>query len=231
VRKRNAWRRLQYTQKHVKARFLWLSQPLGRLLQTVRVALQKIVNMHRSQWIDVIVEPDLRADTTCCFEKLIICNYFRMEYRFVMYSSNNSNTTTNNNNVFVNISQFVCRFWQNSKCRCCRNDGESPSDSDADSYAIIIKLLASILNIRSVFTRCGEALLTYLHRTFLPQGYLHVVWCCLVHTRRVHELAPSKPSGYSMYHLLLKLYIVPTQCICVFRMVLTTNSDCFPKQN
>jgi hypothetical protein len=28
-----------------------------------------------------------------------------------------------------------------------------------------------------------------------------------------------------------KLYILPTQCICVFRMVLTINSDCFPKQH
>jgi hypothetical protein len=29
----------------------------------------------------------------------------------------------------------------------------------------------------------------------------------------------------------LKLCIPPTQCICVFRMVLTINSDCFPKQH
>jgi hypothetical protein len=29
----------------------------------------------------------------------------------------------------------------------------------------------------------------------------------------------------------LKLYILRTQCICVYRMVLTTNSDCFPKQH
>jgi hypothetical protein len=28
-----------------------------------------------------------------------------------------------------------------------------------------------------------------------------------------------------------ELCILPTQCICVFRMVLTTNSDCFPKQH
>jgi hypothetical protein len=30
---------------------------------------------------------------------------------------------------------------------------------------------------------------------------------------------------------ILKLYILPTQCICVFRMVLTVNSDCFPQQH
>jgi hypothetical protein len=29
----------------------------------------------------------------------------------------------------------------------------------------------------------------------------------------------------------LKLCILPTQCICVFRMVLTMNSDCFLKQH
>jgi hypothetical protein len=29
------------------------------------------------------------------------------------------------------------------------------------------------------------------------------------------------------YHL----YILPTQCICLFRMVLTKNSDCFPIQH
>jgi hypothetical protein len=27
------------------------------------------------------------------------------------------------------------------------------------------------------------------------------------------------------------LYILPTECIHVFRMVLTINSDCFPKQH
>jgi hypothetical protein len=29
----------------------------------------------------------------------------------------------------------------------------------------------------------------------------------------------------------LTLRILPTQCICVFSMVLTINSDCFPKQH
>jgi hypothetical protein len=27
---------------------------------------------------------------------------------------------------------------------------------------------------------------------------------------------------------ILKLYILPTQCICVLHMVLTINNDCFP---
>jgi hypothetical protein len=38
---------------------------------------------------------------------------------------------------------------------------------------------------------------------------------------------PLKPSGYHMYHLLytLKLCILPKECICVFRMILTVNSD------
>jgi hypothetical protein len=29
----------------------------------------------------------------------------------------------------------------------------------------------------------------------------------------------------------LKLYILPTECICVFRMVLAVSNDCFRKQN
>jgi hypothetical protein len=29
----------------------------------------------------------------------------------------------------------------------------------------------------------------------------------------------------------LKLCILPTQCVCVFRMILTISSDCFPKQH
>jgi hypothetical protein len=37
-----------------------------------------------------------------------------------------------------------------------------------------------------------------------------------------------------MYHFYLtfsKLHILPTECIYVFRMVLTINSNCFPKQH
>jgi hypothetical protein len=30
---------------------------------------------------------------------------------------------------------------------------------------------------------------------------------------------------------ILKFCILPTECICVFRTVLTINSDCFPKQH
>jgi hypothetical protein len=43
-----------------------------------------------------------------------------------------------------------------------------------------------------------------------------------------YSLNPLKPSGHYIYHLLC---ILPTQCVCVFRMVLTINSDCFPKQH
>jgi hypothetical protein len=38
-----------------------------------------------------------------------------------------------------------------------------------------------------------------------------------------------KPSGYYMH--ILKLYILPTECVVVFRMVLTINSEFFPKQH
>jgi hypothetical protein len=43
-----------------------------------------------------------------------------------------------------------------------------------------------------------------------------------------------KTYGYYIYHTplnTLKLCILSTHCICVFRMVLTINSDCFPKQH
>jgi hypothetical protein len=36
---------------------------------------------------------------------------------------------------------------------------------------------------------------------------------------------------YTTFFNTLKLRILPTQCIFVFRMVLTINSDCFPKQH
>jgi hypothetical protein len=43
---------------------------------------------------------------------------------------------------------------------------------------------------------------------------------------------PLKPGGYYMYHLLYHTetqHSAHTVCICVFRMVLTTIGDCFPK--
>jgi len=40
-------------------------------------------------------------------------------------------------------------------------------------------------------------------------------------------------SGYYMYHQLNihKVYVLPTQCICVFCVDLRTNSDYFPTQH
>jgi hypothetical protein len=49
-----------------------------------------------------------------------------------------------------------------------------------------------------------------------------------------HNLNHLKTSGHYIYTVCLntlKLCILPTQCICVFRMVLKINSDCFPKQH
>jgi hypothetical protein len=36
---------------------------------------------------------------------------------------------------------------------------------------------------------------------------------------------------YTTRFNILKLCIVLTQCICVFHVILTVNSDCFPKQH
>jgi len=43
--------------------------------------------------------------------------------------------------------------------------------------------------------------------------------------------SPSKPSGYCMYHQfnIHKFYVLPTQCIYVFCVDLSTNSDYFHK--
>jgi hypothetical protein len=60
------------------------------------------------------------------------------------------------------------------------------------------------------------------------------------HTRR-GERNKTNDAHLTLYRILvttsathfntLKLCILPTQCICVFRMVLTINSNCFPKQH
>jgi hypothetical protein len=46
------------------------------------------------------------------------------------------------------------------------------------------------------------------------------------------EEVVKNPSGHCMYHQfnIHKFYVLPTQCICVFRMDLRTNSDYFPIQ-
>jgi hypothetical protein len=41
----------------------------------------------------------------------------------------------------------------------------------------------------------------------------------------------TKTNRLTTFSKTLELRILPTQCICVFRMVLTINSDCFPKQH
>jgi hypothetical protein len=44
-------------------------------------------------------------------------------------------------------------------------------------------------------------------------------------------LSTLKPLRCTTRFNVVKLCILPTQCTCVFRMVLTINSDCFPKQH
>jgi len=50
---------------------------------------------------------------------------------------------------------------------------------------------------------------------------------------RVLYINPSKPSVHYMYHQfnIQQSYVMPTQCICVFRVDLRTNSDCFSIQH
>jgi hypothetical protein len=40
-----------------------------------------------------------------------------------------------------------------------------------------------------------------------------------------------QPSGHSTYVNILKLRILPIECVCVFRTILTISSDCFNKQH
>jgi hypothetical protein len=48
-----------------------------------------------------------------------------------------------------------------------------------------------------------------------------------------YPINPLKPSEliHTTSFNILKLCILPTECIFVFRVVLTINSDCFPKQH
>jgi hypothetical protein len=41
----------------------------------------------------------------------------------------------------------------------------------------------------------------------------------------------AAPTVYTAYVNFSFVYILPTECICVFHMVLKINSDCFPKQH
>jgi hypothetical protein len=48
--------------------------------------------------------------------------------------------------------------------------------------------------------------------------------------RSSEHFNPLKPSGYYKYQI-PKLSIRRAECICVFRMALTINSDCSPEQH
>jgi hypothetical protein len=67
----------------------------------------------------------------------------------------------------------------------------------------------------------------YIHNARHSTGKKYVNLISIRNGRCINLL---KQSGNCIYHI-RKLYILPTQCICVFRMVLTINSDCFPKQH
>jgi hypothetical protein len=48
-----------------------------------------------------------------------------------------------------------------------------------------------------------------------------------------HRFDPLQPSGHYMYHQFnsQQFYVLPTQCIYVFRVDLRTNSNYFPTQH
>jgi hypothetical protein len=57
--------------------------------------------------------------------------------------------------------------------------------------------------------------------------------CDSTSTLTIAAIIPLKHNGKYIYHppSSKNLCILPTECICVFRMVLTVNSDYFPKQH
>jgi hypothetical protein len=65
---------------------------------------------------------------------------------------------------------------------------------------------------------------TLVHSIFLRETYLDFITCYLTLYSSVFTMC-------TICFNVLKLCILPTQCICVLRMVLTINSDYFPKQH
>jgi hypothetical protein len=71
----------------------------------------------------------------------------------------------------------------------------------------------------------------------LPGRHVNVGQCCFYtdNVERCYEglLNPESPEVaiYTTYFNITKFCILPTECSCVFCMVLTINSDCFPKQH
>jgi hypothetical protein len=96
------------------------------------------------------------------------------------------------------------------------------------SYVLMFTPLFYRHGLRSLSAHCyrltilGWPLLCALYGTGTPVMWRHistgvrVMWVVIICTTCSNTL---------------KLCILPTECICVFRMVLTINSDCFPKQH
>jgi hypothetical protein len=76
--------------------------------------------------------------------------------------------------------------------------------------------------IQSYEAMCGKRNAVEMCRPLLRIHY-EQTWICVCTV-----INPLKPSDYFN---ILKLCILPTQCICVFRMVLTINIGYFPKQH
>jgi hypothetical protein len=55
-------------------------------------------------------------------------------------------------------------------------------------------------------------------------------WCYLYVYGLFNRLKPSGSVCTTRFKI-LKLCILPEECVCVFRVVLTVNSDCCPKQH
>jgi hypothetical protein len=85
--------------------------------------------------------------------------------------------------------------------------------SDVERYLVIRKLVDCIFNLDGSRNRHIGDLVEHTGLLFYNGGYSS----CDVPTK--------------MMYTKWKRRILPTQCICVFCMVLTINSDCFPKQH
>lgn len=97
------------------------------------------------------------------------------------------------------------------------------TDNDMITYSHMISTFFSAENIHKF------CLILKIHNYYSFNSFIStMVIMCTTYSK----VNPLQPSGYYMYHLFntLKLCVLSRGCACVFSMVLTANSDCFPKQ-
>jgi len=94
-------------------------------------------------------------------------------------------------------------------------------------------LLKDGRNSSSHTLRVGAALKERVQPIVPATAWLWVTQMCAAETSKhtwIYHVNPSSYYIYSQFNI-HKFYVLPTQCICVFRVDLRTNSDYFPIQH